>query len=166
MGMKSTLSRLLPYTLSAALIAEGQKLVQKEALGGRLEVGNAFAMGDEDTPSPTVFLSSGVLHHLRGEGLVSFFRNQAHADAFFHFDIQPSWLAPLGAWFFHRARMREPLARQDGVRSAMRSHDGDVLLAAARQGVPEHRVALFRVGSPLFPLVRTMRPVVGVASRH
>ena len=154
------------YDFNAALVAESQRLSEQEALPCRFEVGNAFAGVKDGDSRPTVFLSTGVLHHFRGEGLVSFFRNQAHADAFFHFDIEPSWLAPMGAWFFHRARMREPVARQDGVRSALRAHTGATLLRASRAGAPEHQVTLFRVGSKLFPLTRTIRPVVGVAPQH
>ena len=37
-------------------------------------------------------------------------------------------------------------------------------IAAAREGAPDSKVALFKVGSQLFPIVRTMRPVVGVAA--
>jgi len=151
---------LLGYDFNEALVAEGDRLQRLESLDCAIRVGNAFRLDRDE--APTIYLSTGVLHHFRGAGLVAFFRNQAHAEAFFHFDIDPSWLAPIGAWLFHRARMREPLARNDGVRSALRGHTGAALLAAAREGAPELRATLFRVGNKVLPITRTLRPVVGV----
>lgn len=59
----------------------------------------------------------------RGRDLDRFLGEQAtQARAFAHFDIKPSWLAPIGSWVSHRSRMRETLARHDGVLSAPRSY--------------------------------------------
>lgn len=153
---------LLGYDFNTALVAESQRLAKLESLRCEFRVGNAFRLNHDDTHGPTVFLSTVVLHHFRGNDLVAFFRNQESADAFIHFDIDPSWLAPIGARIFHWARMREPLVKNDGVLSALRAHSGKDLLKAARQGTSGHRVVLFRVGSKVIPITRTIRPVIGV----
>ena len=143
---------------NAALIAQARALAEREGLRCRFVVGNAFTLAEPGA----IFTSTGVLHHFREECLEAFFARQRSARAFFHFDIERSWLAPIGAWLFHQARMRSALARNDGVRSALRAHGRGELLAAARAGAPELRTALFRVASPLLPIVRTLRPIVGV----
>lgn len=151
--------QLVGCDYNRALVAEARRLARLESLRCEWVVGNAFTL---DEPGH-VFISTGVLHHFRGDGLVAFFREQANgAQAFFHFDIDPSWLAPLGSWLFHRARMRVPLARHDGVLSAIRAHPAPVLLDAASRGAPEFRVAMYRVPDPRVPIVRVLRPVVGV----
>src|SRR6185436_464818 len=93
----------------------------------------------------TVFLTTGVIHHFRGPALVDFFRQheQPHAAAFLHFDFQPSLLAPLGSWLFHAVRMREPLARHDGVLSAVRAHTAATLVGAAREGAPGYATGMY-----------------------
>ena len=142
---------------NAALLGEAKRLAELEQLRCRFVVGNAFTL---DEPGH-IFTSTGVLHHFRDAGLVSFFREQAReALAFFHYDIDDSWLAPFGSWLFHRARMREPLARHDGVLSSQRAHSRQTLVDAAAQD--GFRVAMYRVPHRLFPVVRVLRPVVGV----
>ena len=79
-----------------------------------------------------------------------------------HYDIAPTWPAPIGAWLFHAARMREPLARHDGVLSAIRSHDDKTLSSAARAGTSSYRIGVFGAPSTLFPITRIIRPVVGI----
>lgn len=149
---------LLGCDYNASLVTEARRLARAENLACEFQVANAFRLEE----GGEIFLSSGVLHHFRGEGLSAFFGQHRDARAFFHFDIESSWLAPIGAWIFHRARMREPLARNDGVRSAIRAHGGKRLLDAAEGALPDFRVGLFRAGHPTFPVMRTMRPVVGV----
>jgi len=99
-----------------------------------------FVCGDAFTlrGPATVYTSTGVLHHLRGPDLGAFFQAQDHAgaQAYCHFDIAATALAPLGAWMFHRARMREPLGRHDGVASARRAHDDHTLMLAAGIRLP------------------------------
>jgi SAM-dependent methyltransferase len=138
--------RLLPGTqlvgvdFNPALIAEAARLAALEHLSV------TFARTDALTVDPPadVYVSTGVLHHFRGDGLAAFLRAQlARAPAFVHFDFQPSVLAPFGAWLFHRARFRMPLARHDGVLSAVRAHDAATLLAAAATAPPGTRVAIF-----------------------
>lgn len=143
---------------NAALIARAEALAEREGLSCRFVVGNAFTLAEP----AAIYTSTGVLHHFRDADLEAFFARQRGARAFFHFDIERSWLAPVGAWLFHQARMRSALARNDGVRSALRAHGRAELLAAARAGAAGLRTAFFRVASPLFPIVRTMRPIVGI----
>ena len=151
--------QLVGCDYNAALLGEARRLAELEGLRCELVVGNAFTL---DQPGH-IFTSTGVLHHFRDEGLVSFFREQAReAQAFFHFDIDDSWLAPIGSWLFHRARMREPLARHDGVLSAIRAHSDRTLVDAARRGAAGFRVAMYRVPPRWFPIIRVLRPVVGV----
>jgi SAM-dependent methyltransferase len=113
-----------------ALVDEARRLAAAEGLACRFEPANAFALAQP----ATLFLSTGVLHHIRGEGLAEFFRqhDRPRTLGFAHFDFQPSLLARPGAWLFHYIRMREPLSRHDGVVSARRAHSAATLLAAAR----------------------------------
>lgn len=143
-----------------ALIEAARAAASDEGLPCRFHVANAFTLREP----ATVFLSTGVVHHFRGDALVSFFREQARAGAlaFIHFDIKPSHLSPLGAWIFHQARMREPLSRHDGVLSALRAHTGDALLAAARAGAEGLSSALFDGHIGPFPVLRIMHAVIGL----
>ena len=58
--------------------------------------------------------------------------------------------------------MREPLARHDGVLSAVRAHPREVLLQAARDGGGPLQFALFDGKPSLFPILRTLNTLVGV----
>lgn len=135
---------------------------REEGLRCRFLVANAFTLAEP----ATVFLSTGVIHHFRGADLTSFFGRQAAAGAlaFVHFDIKPTYLAGLGAWLFHRARMREELSRHDGVLSALRAHGGRALLAAAREGAPDLTCRLFDGAIGLLPVTDIMQAVVGMRS--
>ena len=115
--------------LNGALVTRAQQLAEAENLDCRFVRGDAF-----DLPEPaTIYISTGLLHHIRGGDLAAFFRAQANSEAiaYCHFDVAATRLAPIGAWVFHRARMREPLGRHDGVASARRAHDDHELMAAA-----------------------------------
>ncbi|WP_433045285.1 class I SAM-dependent methyltransferase [Dactylosporangium sp. CS-033363] len=123
-------AELCGVDFNAALIGEARRLAAAEGLECRFVLGDAFDLKD----TATVYISSGVLHHLRGEELGAFFRAQAGTGvrAYCHFDIAATRLAPVDAWMFHRARMREPLGRHDGVASARRAHSDHELMSAAR----------------------------------
>lgn len=149
--------------LNAALVAEANRLAAAEGLSCQFVHGDAFAL-----PSPaTVYISTGVLHHLRGGDLGAFFRAQAEAgaQAYCHFDIAATRLAPLGAWVFHRARMREPLGRHDGVASARRAHADHELIAAARSA-PGLVPLLYRPLRHSNPFCASIRPVIGVRPQY
>lgn len=141
-----------------ALIEAASRYAEDERLVCDFRVANAFTL---EEPA-TIFLSTGVLHHFRGEGLTRFFAQQRHAAAFLHLDIKPSYLAPLGSLIFHVARMREPVAQHDGTQSAVRAHPGERLLAAARTGADGLSVTLFDGEVEAVPILRTMLGVVGV----
>jgi SAM-dependent methyltransferase len=149
---------------NAALIAAAREVARQEGLRCRFEVENAFRLRER----ASIYLSMGVVHHFRGEELDDFFRAQLHDDtlAFVHFDIAPSWLTPLGAWIFHIARMREPIARHDGVLSALRAHPDEVLLASARRVATDFAVGLYATPRGLLPITRTIRPIIGVRRAH
>ncbi|MFE0176543.1 class I SAM-dependent methyltransferase [Streptomyces sp. NPDC059002] len=149
---------LIGVDLNAALADEAERLARAEGLDCRFVHGNAFDLPE----AATVYVSTGVLHHFRGPALAEFFRTQAAtpALAFCHFDIAATSLAPIGAWVFHRARMRHPLGRHDGVASARRAHTDETLLRAAT--VPGMRPLVYEPRTLSNPFCTTLRPVVGV----
>lgn len=144
---------------NGVLIDTARRLAATESLPIELMVGNALTLRE---PADIV-MSTGVLHHFRGEGLSQFFHAQRDANpkVYMHFDIQPSWAAPIGAKIFHVARMRDPMARYDGTLSAMRAHSGDVLVAEANNA-GGYRNAHYAPAIPWFPMVRTIHGVLGV----
>lgn len=152
--------RLLGVDFNPALIAEATRLAEGEGLDCRFVVRNAFAL---DAPA-AVYMSTGVLHHFPPDALPGFFgeHDQPGTFGFLHFDFQPSWLTPVGSWAFHALRMREPLARHDGVVSALRLHTGPELTAAARMGAPGFRSGIY--GARLYgtPIRRVFHTLVGV----
>lgn len=144
---------------NAALIGEAQRLAAEDGLDCRFVVANAFRL---DAPAD-VYLSTGVLHHFRGEeSLRQIFaeHDQPTARGFIHFDFQPSMLAPLGAWMFHVIRMRMKVSIHDGVLSAVRAHSGELLLRAARAGAPGFQIGLY--GCRLGPFSRPFHTVLGL----
>ncbi|MER7766554.1 class I SAM-dependent methyltransferase [Kitasatospora sp. NPDC096140] len=149
---------LVGVDLNAALVGEADRLARTEGLDCRFVHGNAFELPE----AATVYVSTGVLHHFGADALGEFFRAQAASPAlaFCHFDIAATGLAPVGAWVFHRARMRHPLGRHDGVVSAMRAHPDEVLLRAA--AVPGMRALVYEPRGLSNPFCTTLRPVIGV----
>ncbi|MFI0960727.1 class I SAM-dependent methyltransferase [Streptomyces sp. NPDC021080] len=149
---------LVGVDLDATLVAEAERLARVEGLDCRFVHGNAFDLPE----AATVFVSTGVLHHFRGPALTEFFQAQAAspAHAFCHFDIAATRLAPIGAWVFHRARMRSPLGRHDGVVSALRAHSDEALLRAA--SIPGIHAMLYEPRGVVNPFCATVRPVIGV----
>lgn len=123
--------QLIGVDFNAALVRESQRLATAERLHCDFRVANAFAL---EEPA-TIYMSTGVVHHFRGSGLVEFFaqHDRPETQAFLHFDFQPTIFARPGAWLFHFIRMREPLSRHDGVVSARRAHSATTLLDAARR---------------------------------
>ena len=142
------------FDYNRSLLRAARRLAEIEGLDATFVGGDAFALDAE----ATVYMSSGVIHHFEDEDLADFFARQADTGALacFHFDVAPTWLTPIGAWVFHRARMREPLARHDGVRSALRAHSDEVLVTALQTGAPQWTPLLFdSVGSRLSCLLYT-----------
>jgi SAM-dependent methyltransferase len=149
---------LVGVDLNAALVNEAARLARSEGLDCSFVHGNAFHLPD----AATLYISTGVLHHIRGPALTEFFRLQAESSAlaFCHYDIAATRLAPIGAWVFHRARMRHPLGRHDGVASAQRAHSDAALLRAAT--VPGMRPLLYEPNGLANPFCTTLRPVLGI----
>jgi 2-polyprenyl-3-methyl-5-hydroxy-6-metoxy-1,4-benzoquinol methylase len=141
---------------NSGLVSVAADLARAEGVRCRFEVANALAL---EVPA-TILLSTGVVHHFEGPALERFLRAQCHPStlASVHYDITPTWAAPIGAWLFHMARMRVPLARHDGIRSAHRAHP-DAVLASAALGTGR-TVAFFERPSPWMPMLRVLRPLV------
>ena len=152
-------AELIGADYNAALVAEARRLAEGEGLECSFVVANAFHL---EEPAD-VILSTGVVHHFRGPALTELFRQHeaSHARAFVHFDFQPSPIAPFGSWLFHRVRMRQPLARHDGVLSAVRAHKGATLLAAARAGAPTFRASIYSSRLWGTPVPRAFHALVG-----
>ncbi len=153
-------TRLVGCDYNAPFIAFAARLAAEEGLRCEFVVANAFRLR---SPA-TIFTSTGVIHHFRGESLDRFLGEQgtSGASAFVHCDTKPSYLAPLGSWIFHGARMREPLARHDGVLSAVRAHPGVVLAGAARRTCPDFAIAVHDGERELLPVLKVMHSLVGV----
>ena len=151
---------LVGVDYNAALVTKAQRLAALKGLRCRFAVANAFRLAEP----ATVFLSTGVLHHFRGDALVRFFafHELDTARAFAHFDFQPGLLASFGSWLFHAVRMRQPLSKHDGVLSAVRAHRPAALLDAARRGCPSFQTSLYstRLGST--PVPRAFASVIDV----
>lgn len=147
---------------NAALIRRAARLAAAERLPCRFLVESAFALADP----ADVYTSTGVIHHFRGAALREMFAAQARTAplGFVHCDIKPSWLAPTGSWLFHQARMREPLAKVDGVLSAVRAHSGEVLAAAAKASCPDHALFLFDAERERLPILKVMQALIGIRS--
>lgn len=151
---------LIGADFNPALVGEATRLADLEDLPCTFVCQDAFTLADKAPDDATVYLSCGVLHHIPADRLPEFFTAQRHAQAFVHYDIAATTLAPFGAWLFHRARMREPLGRHDGVASARRAHTDDVLRAAAQ--IDGMDTFLFEAPRHTNPFCASMRPVVGL----
>ena len=143
-----------------ALIGEAMRLAKQEELQVAFRVANAFRLD----PPGSMYLSTGVIHHFRGEGLPAFFRShdQPETKAFVHFDFLPSPMAPFGSWLFHAVRMRDPLAKHDGVVSAIRAYSGAELLRAAGEGAPGFVRTLYSTRLGVLPIPRAFHSLIGL----
>lgn len=138
-----------------ALVREAARLARIEELDCRFVAADAFALRD---PAP-ILISTGVLHHFPASDLGRFFASHESATTvgYVHVDFQPSRIGPLGAWVFHRARMRLPIARHDGVESARRAHAPELIGEAATTHAPSFQNWLLgqRVRHTTLPCVLT-----------
>jgi SAM-dependent methyltransferase len=151
---------LVGMDLNSALINEATRLARAENLPCRFVHGDAFSPAN----SGHIYLSTGVLHHFRGDALANFFRRHelAETQAFLYYDFQPSFLAAPGSWFFHVVRMRTGLARHDGVLSAVRVHSAETLVNAARQASPGFASGMYGRKIWRTPLPRVFHTLVGI----
>jgi SAM-dependent methyltransferase len=155
---------LIGADYNPALVAEAQRLAQAEQLSCQFKVANAFQLDE----GASIYISTGILHHFRGRELIDLFAQHSRPEtrAFLHFDFHQSWMAPFGSWLFHAARMREPLAKHDGVLSAIRAYTSEELLAAAREGAPEFVSAVYGTRLWQLPIPRAFHSVVGVVPAY
>jgi SAM-dependent methyltransferase len=145
--------------LNSPLINEANRLAAAESLPCRFFHGDAFSAD----LCGQIYISTGVLHHFRGDDLVAFLRRHSNGTthAFVHYDFQPWALAPVGSWFFHIIRMRTALARHDGVLSTARAHHADKLVSAARAVVPELASGIYGAKIWNTPAPRVFHALVG-----
>jgi SAM-dependent methyltransferase len=150
---------LIGADCNQVLARAAQRLADEERLECRFVAGNAFTLRE---PADIV-ISTGVLHHFRRGDLDAVFMQHERSAAigFVHVDVRPSLVAPLGSWVFHQARMRERLARFDGVRSAVRAHDAATLRAAVTRGAPGFTLAMVDARPGLRGLLRIFQAAVG-----
>ena len=151
---------LMGVDFNVALINEAKQLAAVENLRCKFAVANAFRL---DEPA-TIFISTGILHHFRDEDLSYLLQQHCRPEtcAFVHFDFHSSPMAPLGSWLFHVVRMREPLARHDGVLSAVRAHKSRYLLDVARSAAPEFVSAIYGTRLWRMPIPRVFHSLVGI----
>lgn len=151
---------LIGVDLNSTLISEATRLAKAEDLPCQFVHGDAFSAKH----SSHVFVSTGVVHHFRGEDLTEFLRRHERPEtkAFFHFDFHPWLMAPLGSLFFHNLRMRTAIARHDGVLSAARAYDGKTLVAAARRAAPRFASGIYGGNIWGTPAPRVFHTLAGV----
>ena len=151
---------LVGMDLNSTLIREATRLARAENLPCRFVHGDAFSPAN----SGHIYLSTGVLHHFRGDDLANFFRRHElpETQAFLYYDFQPSFLAGPGSWFFHIIRMRTALARHDGVLSALRVHSAQTLVTAARSASPGFATGMYGRKIWRTPLPRVFHSLIGL----
>ena len=158
---------LVGADLNGTLVSAATELAEREGLTCRFVRADAFLPGAviEDGPR-TVVISSALMHHLGVAELDGFFAAQGGLGvaAFAHWDIVPCIWSTLGAWMFHRARMREPVSRHDGVMSARRAHPASVLLAAAQAGAPGYTPRVLEAARWHPKAIDVLRPIVGMSA--
>lgn len=155
---------LMGVDFNVALLNEAQRLAALESLRCKFAVANAFQLKEP----ATVFISTGILHHFRDENLSYLLQQHCRPEtcAFVHFDFHSSPMAPLGSWLFHVVRMREPLARHDGVLSAVRAHKSRYLLEMTRSAAPEFVSAIYGTRLWRMPIPRVFHSLVGIRPKY
>jgi SAM-dependent methyltransferase len=155
---------LIGADYNPALVREAQRLAAAEGLACNFKVANAFKL---DQPA-SIYISTGILHHFRGRELFELFaqHNQPGTRAFLHFDFHQSPLAPFGSWLFHFVRMRQPLARYDGVLSAARAYKARELLDTARAAAPDFKSAVYGVRLWGLPVPRAFHSLIGIMPEY
>jgi 2-polyprenyl-3-methyl-5-hydroxy-6-metoxy-1,4-benzoquinol methylase len=147
-----------------ALVGEAMRLAKLEELRVNFRVANAFRLD----PPGALYLSTGVVHHFRGEALAAFFRSHDRPEtrAFVHFDFLPSPMAPFGSWLFHAVRMRDPLAKHDGVVSAIRAYSGTQLVQASLEGAEGFVRTMYSTRLGVLPIPRAFHSLIGLRPEY
>jgi len=156
--------QLMGVDFNIALVQEAQRLASIENLRCKFVVANAFRL---DEPA-TIFISTGILHHFRDQDLSYLLQQHCRPEtcAFIHFDFHSSPMAPWGSWLFHAVRMREPLAKHDGVLSAVRAHKSRYLLDMTRSAAPEFVSAIYGTRLWRLPIPRVFHSLVGIRPQY
>lgn len=151
---------LIGADYNRALVKAASLLAKEDGLRCSFVGANAFRLREP----ADVYISTGVLHHFRGDELVRLFaeHDKSPALGFVHVDIRPSPIAPIGSYIFHIARMREPLATWDGYWSAVRAHEATTLVGAVASGAPSFSTATLDARPGLYAAVRIFQAIVGV----
>ena len=149
---------LVGCDLDESLVGAARRLAAAEQLDCSFLVADALSL---DHPADVV-ISTGFLHHLRGPDLPAFLARQRTVSGYVHWDVATGPLTSLGARLFHQARMREPLARHDGVISARRAYDDDALVSAVRDATPDLVPLVVDPSPRRNPLVTVLRPIIGL----
>jgi SAM-dependent methyltransferase len=151
---------LIGADYNAALVRAATHLAAAESLRCRFVHANALQLAD----GGAVFISMGVVHHFREHNLARFFAEQGRSGALalIHLDIRPSWLAPIGSYIFHQARMRVALARHDGYVSTLRAHSPAALLDAMKTGAPAFAHVIAVTPVRLMPFLSIMHAAVSL----
>jgi 2-polyprenyl-3-methyl-5-hydroxy-6-metoxy-1,4-benzoquinol methylase len=151
---------LIGMDLNSTLVREANRLASAERLQCRFLHCDAFSREH----GSHIFLSTGVIHHFRGQALLEFLgrHDQPETQAFLHYDFQPWFFAPFGSWFFHQLRMRTLIARHDGVLSAARAYNGRALTEAARTAVPHFAAGIYGAKIWNTPAPRVFHTLVGL----
>ncbi len=151
---------LIGIDLNSTLISEANRLAKAEDLPCKFVHGDAFSREHANH----IYLSTGVVHHFRGEHLPAFLKQHERPETkgFLHFDFQPWFLAPWGSLFFHNLRMRTAIARHDGVLSAARAHDAKTLTGAARTAAPGFAAGIYGAKIWGTPAPRVFHALAGV----
>jgi SAM-dependent methyltransferase len=153
---------LIGADFNEALVNEARRLSEREQLNSTFVVANAFRLAQP----ADIFLSTGILHHFRGEGLAELLKQHRDAQAFVHFDFHSSPMSPFGSWLFHAVRMREPLAKHDGVLSAVRAHKSRHLLTVARSAAPDFVSTIYGTRLWRLPIPRVFHSLVGIRREY
>jgi len=155
---------LFGVDLNEALVGHDTRLAEAERLSCQFVAGDALAPGAAvGDGQQTIVISSGLVHHLSAKELPGFFAAQQRLGvaAFAHWDVDPSPWSTLGAWVFHRARMREPISRHDGVLSVRRAHTSATLLGAARSGAADYETRCTDAPRWRPRFTEVLRPITG-----
>ncbi len=153
---------LIGADFNEALVNEARRLSEREQLNCTFVVANACRLAQP----ADIFLSTGILHHFRGDGLAELLKQHRDAQAFVHFDFHSSPMSPLGSWLFHAVRMREPLAKHDGVLSAVRAHKSRHLLNVARAAAPDFVSTVYGTQLWRLPIPRVFHSLVGIRPQY
>jgi SAM-dependent methyltransferase len=155
---------LIGADFNRPLIEAATRFAAQESLNVRFVAADALTLREP----ASVVISTGVLHHIPVAHLEAFFAGHERAGtlAFAHWDFQPSPIVPFGSWLFHISRFREPLARHDGIRSALRAREANVYLEAMRASLPKFALGVYNPRLGALPIKRVFHALAGMRPEY